>query len=98
MEGLDLFFVTRKMLLEGRVNLIFEDLGGSQTRVTANTRYSVTKQTEARHVQGTSQNLSDTISFNSGGVGTFPTPNPNLPATECIPTGKLEQDILSNIK
>lgn len=98
MEGINLFFVDRRMSLEGRVNLIFEDLGENQTRVTANTRYAITKQIEVKNVQGLSQNMSDTISFGSGSKGVFPATNTNVPATECIPNGRLEQDILSAIK
>src|SRR5262249_34213685 len=41
MNEAGLFFVQRKMSVEGRVNLVFEELGPTQTRVTANTRYVV---------------------------------------------------------
>jgi len=84
------------MTLEGRVNLIFEDLGSNQTRVTANTRYGLTKLAEVKNVQGAMQTFSDTISFNSGSSAQFPR-NPNASPTECFPNGKLEQDILSAI-
>lgn len=98
METPNLLFVNRKMSLEGRINLVFEDLGGNKTQVTANTRYAITKQVEVRNTQGQTQNLSDTVSFNSGDSGTFSTLNPNNPATECKSTGRLEQDILSKIE
>jgi len=38
----DLFVVRRKMSLEGRINLVFEDAGPDQTKVSVNTRYVVT--------------------------------------------------------
>jgi hypothetical protein len=37
--GVGLFFLDRRMSLEGRVNLIFEEVDTNTTRVTANTRY-----------------------------------------------------------
>ena len=43
-----LFQVQRKMNLEGRVNLIFEEIGPNQTLVTANTLYVLTKQSIVR--------------------------------------------------
>ena len=98
MNGAGLFFIDRRMDLEGRVNLIFEDIGGNSTRVTANTRYVVTRKITARSAANNiPQTLDNSISFNSGGSASFPATADGR-ATECVPTGKLEQDILSAIK
>lgn len=92
-----LFLVNRKMSLEGRVNLVFEDMGPSQTRVTANTRYVVNRSISSQHVGGSfPQIANDSISFNSGGHAFFPTTADGR-ATECVSTGKLEREILSVI-
>jgi hypothetical protein len=93
-----LFSIDRKMSLEGRVNLIFEEVGPSQTRVTANTRYVLNRQQTVRSVgNDASQTLSHTISFNFGGGASFP-PNSNGQAVECMSTGALEGEILSAIR
>ena len=89
----NLFGIERTMSLEGRVNLIFEEASKTSTRVTANTRYVVTRQITARGVMSQiPQSSTDSISFNSNGKAVFPGD------TECVATGKLEQDILSAIK
>ncbi len=95
-----LFFVERKMSLDGRVNLIFEEVSPNQTRVTANTRYVVQRQlTVQRAANSFPQSRSDTLSFNSGGSSSFPAASAtDNRATECVATGELEREILSAIK
>jgi len=92
----NLFSAHRKMSLDGRVNLIFEQLDGSHTRVTASTRYVVTKDFEyllaGAQVPGHSR---DSIAFNTGYSATFPG-NGNQSA--CTATGALEKQILSLIQ
>lgn len=92
-----LFLLDRKMNLEGRVNLIFEEVGPNSTRVTANTRYVVTRTLTVRGGNNLPQTKTETISFNSGSVGAFPA-NTGGQGTECVPTGALEREILSAIK
>ena len=93
-----LFFLDRRMSVEGRVNLIFEESGANVTRVTANTRYVVTRtQVIQRAGNNIPQNLSDSISFNSGGGASFPV-NTQGQTAECVATGALEREILSAIK
>jgi hypothetical protein len=93
-----LFFIDRRMSLEGRVNLVFEEVGPNQTRVTANTRYVVQRQRTVRNAANNfPQNLSDSVSFNSGGSSSFPA-GPDGRATECVATGALEREILSAIR
>ena len=98
MNGNGLFMIDRRMSVEGRVNLVFEEVSKNQTRVTANTRYVVQRQQTARHVANNfPQSTSDSISFNFGGASSFPA-NADGRATECIANGELEREILSAIK
>jgi hypothetical protein len=89
--------VDRKLSLDGRVNLIFEDVTPASTRVTANVRYTVTRTLSIRPL-GVSypQTVTHTIGFNSGGGDAFPATFDGN-AIRCVPTGKLEQHILSLI-
>lgn len=98
MNANGLFQLERKMSLEGRVNLVFEEVGATQTKVTANTRYVVQRQQTARNAANNfPQSTSDNISFNFGSSAMFPG-NRDGRATECISTGVLELEILSAIK
>jgi len=93
-----LFFIDRRMNLEGRVNLIFEETGQNTTRVTANTRYVVTRTLTIRNAANNfPQTSTETISFNSGGGASFPA-NSQGQSTECVSSGALEREILSAIK
>ena len=96
--SIGLFHLDRRMNLEGRVNVIFEETSPTTTRVTANTRYVVTRtQVVLAAAKNIPQTKSDTISFNSGSGASFPM-NPKGQATECVSTGALERQILSAIK
>lgn len=96
--GVGLFFLDRRMSLEGRVNLIFEEVDANTTRVTANTRYVVNRtQTIRSAAGGFPQNLSDSISFNSGGSAPFPA-NLRGEFAECAARGVLEQEVLSSVQ
>ncbi|WP_395407952.1 hypothetical protein ACHMW6_15440 [Pseudoduganella sp. UC29_106] len=98
MNGNGLFYISRRLSLEGRVNLIFEEVTTNQTRVTASTRYVVQRQiTATAAANNIPQSGSDSISFNSGNSSAFPS-NRNGQATECAATGVLEREILSVIK
>jgi hypothetical protein len=98
MNGNGLFFIDRKMSLEGRVNLIFEEIDSDTTRVTANTKYVVTRSGTVRSAANQfAQPFSDTVSFNSGGSALFPASSDGK-ATECVATGELEREILSALK
>jgi hypothetical protein len=93
-----LFFIDRRMSLEGRVNLVFEEVSATETRVTANTHYVVTRHATARAANNATGSSSDTIAFNSGSSNAFPVGTGQTVATQCTPTGVLEQDILAAIK
>jgi hypothetical protein len=92
-----LFFIDRRMNLEGRVNLVFEEIGQTTTRITANTRYVVNRTQEVRDIQGASRTFSNSISFNSGGGASFPT-NAEGQSANCVSTGTLEREILSAVR
>jgi len=98
MDASDIFIVERKMSLEGRVTLIFEEIGPNSTKVTANTRYVLTRQVTGRHVtKNIPQSSTNTISFNSEKGAAFP-PDKDGRSVECFYTGKMERDILSLIE
>jgi hypothetical protein len=98
MNSNGLFFIDRRMALEGRVNLVFEEVSATETRVTANTHYVVTRHSTARAANNASGSSTDTIAFNSGSSSAFPVGTGQTVATQCTPTGALEQDILAAIK
>ncbi|WAR44888.1 hypothetical protein [Methylomonas rapida] len=94
----NLFLFHRKMSLDGRINLIFEELSPSETRVTANTKYVLSRIITVNGVSGgIPQTNTDSISFISGGNAAFAAMSDGR-ATECIATGKLESEILQAIQ
>lgn len=94
----NLFLVRRKMSLEGRINLIFEEVHPSETRVTANIKYVLSKTITVNQVSsGIPETQAESISFNSGGGKSFSAGSDGR-ATECISTGKLESEILQAVK
>jgi len=96
--GKPLVHIRRRMKLEGRVNLIFQASSDSETTVTANTKYVLTREQIAQvQPNGFPQSASDTISFNTGSGGTF-TPNSQGSSLLCVSTGKLEAELLSAIQ
>lgn len=96
--GVGLFFLDRRMSLEGRVNLIFEEVDANNTRVTANTRYVVTRTQIVRSAAGGfPQNSIDSISFNSGSSAPFPA-NQRGEFAECAARSVLEQEVLGAVK
>lgn len=102
-SGVTTFRVKRKMTLEGRMNLIFESLGKSQTRITANTKYVVTRDVQATDGANVYKFPTDTIGFNTGGAASFPAAEKAAhqyvqPTIECRPTGALERSVLELIQ
>lgn len=85
----------RTMSLEGRMNLIFEELGANQTQVTANTKYIVTKTLNVRNMDNRTDHNTSTISFGSGQSASFPG---SAPLVTCLPTGTFESEVLDLIK
>lgn len=90
-NGGTLFFVERKMNLDGRMNIIVEKLESNKTLITLNTKYVLTKNFNSRTAQGFFNSGSDTISFNTGQDSQFPGGVPTI----CRATGNLEKEVLS---
>lgn len=96
--GAGLFHLNRTMALEGRVNLIFEEASASSTRVTASTRYVVTRTVTAQNVaHAGTQTKTDTITFTTGSGTSFPNTIAGQ-SSECVANGNLEREILSAIQ
>ena len=79
--------------MDGRMNIIIEELGKNSTQITVNTRYILTKNTTVYDIHKRSQTINDTISFNSGQQSMFP--NYGQQGTLCQCNGKFEKEILS---
>lgn len=86
-----LFFVRRQVSLEGRMNLIVEEIAPRQSSISANTRYALTRQQTIRDINNRSQTGSENISFNTGGVALIGR------NSQCLPTGELEKAVLELI-
>ena len=91
-QGINLTFIDRRLQLLGRANIIFEEAGTAQTRVTVNARYVVERTVRMQAVSGETRVSEDTLSFNSGGADTF-----GDGETRCVANGSLEQDVLELI-
>jgi len=93
-ENNNLFFIYRKMNLEGRINIVVQEEENNKTRATVTCRYVVTKKTEVTQPGVVGRNyLNDSISFNTNGSESFPPPG-----TTCRSNGNLEREILELIK
>lgn len=89
------FNVERKMDLEGRMNIIVQELTPQSTKVTVNAKYVVTKDVKFYFAGRLEGRDLDTINFNSGQQGCFEA------GTTCQSNGVFEQEVLSvllNIK
>ncbi len=86
----------RRMALEGRVNIIFEKISPTLTRITVNTRYIVT-QTIVSKVVGDDFHPSTTdqssVAFNTDGRGSA-----FSDGTVCRPNGKFEAEVVALVK
>jgi hypothetical protein len=92
-SGTGLYVIERRMNLDGRINIILEALDVDRTRVTANTRYVVTRQMQGRRIDlAIPYSTSDTINFGSGQAADFP--DRGSGAVRCEATGRLETAIL----
>lgn len=97
--GIGPYTVHRRMQLEGRVNLIFEETAPNTTRVTANTRYILNREVNAVRSSGSpAGNLRHTISFNTNQSASFPAAPSAPDGVECNPTGQMEREILQLIR
>lgn len=92
--------IDRRMSLDGRMNIVFEDVDATHTRITVSTRYVVTRNFTMTIVpEGYTQHSNDVISFNTGGSASFPqAANATGPATTCTPNNQFEAQILDLVK
>jgi hypothetical protein len=88
--GLKIAEVHQQMNLDGRANLVFEQLDPSRTRVTVNVQYVLQRSLTPLVMDSSAD--TDTISMTGTDRASFPD------GMECIPTGLLERDILATIK
>ncbi|MHC4265945.1 MAG: hypothetical protein ACYSUK_08440 [Planctomycetota bacterium] len=79
----------RKMNLDGRMDIIIEEIAPDKTRITVDTRYVVTKSITSIDIQGNQTSFNDSISFNTGKSDEFPG------GRVCICNGTLEKEVLS---
>jgi hypothetical protein len=89
-----LFQVERRMGLMATARMVFSELEAEKTRIAAASAYNLTRdQSVVGGANAKPLLLNDTISFNTGEMGTFPNA-----ATKCQPTGKLEAQLLDLLK
>lgn len=86
--GQMLVLIERKMNLEGRINIIVQEISPGQTQLTINPKFILNRSIHHKNMYGIGKTESDSISFNSGQTGRFPG------GTECISNGQLEATIL----
>jgi hypothetical protein len=94
--------IDRTMNLEGRINLIIEEVGSNETLVTVNIKYILTKKTRGQVKQSINPfypvkrynifNTTETCSFNTNQTGKF-----DSGITTCKSTNELEKNILELI-
>ncbi len=84
--------VTRRMALDARATVVFEDAGPDAVRITVKTRYRVTRTEWISGVDGSREMSTDTIGFGTGGGARFPD------GTVCVATGEMERSILKLIR
>jgi len=89
-----LYFIDRNMKLEGRINLVVREDSASASTLTANVLYTVTRTVRIRSAAGGQGAFSDSVTFNSKGVGMFPSPSSGREGLRCVPTGALERRLL----
>jgi hypothetical protein len=81
--------VAPRITLDAQLTVMIEARPGGSTKASARAAYVVTRGQSATTANGKPLAFTDTISFKTGGTGTFPNA-----ATKCHGTGKLEADAL----
>jgi len=87
--------VRRTMNLEGRMNIVVEVIGPKKTKVTANTRYILSRKAEIGDVRGRQMTDTESISFNTGEEAGFSPKGKSGERITCHCTGEFEKDVLS---
>jgi hypothetical protein len=92
-----LYLVTRQMSLDGRINVVFEPASAETTRVTVTAQYVLNKHSEVALLGGDNPVVtSQTISFTSETSAGYPPVAGQ--STRCVATGRLESEILEQIR
>ncbi len=84
----NLFFIERTISLEGRINVIINEIEENRTSVTVNTKYIISQTSVVWDVLRNQKRIVQTFSFNTGGYDT------NSGGTKFQANGKLEQEII----
>lgn len=87
-----LYTVDRTLSLEGRANIVLEELTPSSTRATVNVRYVLARTIHTKDVMDRLAASSETISFSSGESAAFVGTGVE---TNCRASGALEQRLLA---
>jgi hypothetical protein len=82
----------RRMVLEGRVNLVFEEVGKDETLVTASAKYVVTR--TVRSTNSPDVHV-DTVTFNTAGHGDL---SGGDEVVTCYANGVLESELLNALQ
>jgi hypothetical protein len=92
MENGQLFAIEHRMRLEGRVNIVVEELSPRQTRVSANARYIATRNVRVVNMGAGAAHTSEaTASFNTGGSAPFSSAPGSL---QCATNGRMESELV----
>lgn len=80
------------MALDARTSVVFEHAGPDAVRLSAKTRYRVTRTQWVSGVDGSREMSADTIGFATGGAARVPD------GTMCVATGEMERSILKLVR
>lgn len=81
--------VDRTLSLEGRANIIVQELSADSTRVSVTVRYVLASTVEGQALGQATRDDSQTISFDTGGRATF------RQGAVCQPNGRFEADVIA---
>lgn len=83
--------VDRTMTLDGRLNVVLEEMETSKTKLTVTAKYVLTKKVAITTVDARIHHQQDSISFSTNGKAVFESD------TICRPTGALEKEVFNTI-
>jgi hypothetical protein len=93
--ALKAYRLDRQMQLDGRMNIIVQELDPKTTQLTVNTRYIVNRRMSVTESDGRlASNINDSATFNYGQDGIFASVGESSPLV-CRSTGALERQIVS---
>ena len=97
-SALKAYRIDRQMQLDGRMNIIVQELDSQKTQLTVNTRYIVNRRMTTTDSSGRlTSSTNDSATFNYGQDGTFPNLGESSPEV-CRSTGGLERQIISTAR